>query len=426
MTATAVDDRSLIAHTGFWYFPIAFLARLPFAMMVVGVLTLVVSVRGSVALGGLTSAAVGIGTVIAGPIVGDAVDRLGQRRVLVPLGLVNGVLLIAFPLVASSDLFDAVLLAAAFLIGLSAPQAAAMSRSRMMTIIRDRLSPHRRARTLSRSMAYESAADETAFVIGPVVVGILAAFIAPWMPIAAAAVLSLVFVTAFALHPTARVNLAADAEPVEMAPARDLLRAPVLVLVAATFAVGMFFGATLTSLTAFMSERDDVDAASLMYGVMGIGSAVLALAVALLPTRFALRWRWMLFAGVLAAATLGFTVSDSVSGVTVMLVLMGLGIGPTLVTLYSLAGARSPVGRSATIMTVLGSAIALSQSLAAAVTGALAEAFGARTAMVLPLIAALVVVGLGVQNLVIERRARFASERRVDAPRAVECPHPVG
>lgn len=425
MTATSVDDRSLIAHTGFWYFPIAFLARLPFAMMVVGVLTLVVSVRGSVALGGLTSAAVGIGTVIAGPIVGDAVDRLGQRRVLVPLGLVNGALLIAFPFVASSDLFDGMLLVAAFLIGLSAPQAAAMSRSRMMTIIRERLAPHRRTRTFSRSMAYESAADETAFVIGPVVVGILAAFIAPWMPIAAAAVLSLVFVTAFALHPTARVHITAGAEPVGMAPARDLLRAPVLVLVAATFAVGMFFGATLTALTAFMAERNDVDTASLLYGVMGIGSAVLALAVALLPTRFALRWRWMLFAGVLAASTLGFTLSDSVPAVTVMLALMGLGIGPTLVTLYSLAGARSPVGRSATVMTVLGSAVALSQSLAAAATGAVAEALGARAAMVLPLVAAGLVVGLGVLNLVIERRARAGALQSVHASERVECPSPV-
>lgn len=426
MTATAVDDRSLISHTGLWYFPIAFLARLPFAMMVVGVLTLVVSVRGSVALGGLTSAAVGIGTVIAGPLVGDAVDRLGQRRVLVPLGLVNGALLIAFPFVASSNLVDGMLLTAAFLIGLSAPQAAAMSRSRMMTIIRDRLSPHRRIRTFSRSMAYESAADETAFVIGPVVVGILASFIAPWVPIAAAAVLSLVFVTAFALHPTARVSTSHGESVAEMAPARDLLRAPVLVLVAATFAVGMFFGSTLTSLTAFMSERNDVDAASLMYGVMGIGSAVLALAVAVLPTRFALRWRWMLFAGVLAASALGFALSDSVGGVTLMLAVMGLGVGPTLVTLYSLAGQRSPVGRSATIMTVLGSAVALSQSLSAAVTGAVAEAFGARTAMVLPFLAAGVVVGLGVLNLVIERRARRAPVESLEVPRALECPRPVG
>ena len=114
------------------------------------------------------------------------------------------------------------------------------------------------------------------------------------------------------------------------------------------------------------------------------------------------------------------------AGVTLMLAVMGLGVGPTLVTLYSLAGQRSPVGRSATIMTVLGSAVALSQSLSAAVTGAVAEAFGARTAMVLPFLAAGVVVGLGVLNLVIERRARRAPVGSLEVPRALECPRPVG
>ncbi|MCR2817535.1 MFS transporter [Microbacterium sp. zg.Y1090] len=404
--SVAPDDRPVIAHTGPWYFPIAFLARLPFAMMVVGVLTLVVSVTGSVALGGLTSAAVGIGTVLAGPIVGDLVDRHGQRRVLVPLGLANSALLASFPFVVSALPPTWLLLLAALLIGTSAPQAAAMSRSRLMAIIRERLAAPRRARAFSRTMAYESAADETAFVIGPVVVGVLASFIAPWAPIAGAAALSFVFVTAFALHPTARAGVGPDDGPAEIAPARALLRLPVVVLVAATFAVGAFFGATLTSLTSFMAEQGDVDSAALLYGVMGIGSAVLALAVAALPPRFALRWRWMLFAGVLVAATAAFTLSTTVSAVTVALVIMGLGVGPTLVTLFSLAGARAPLGRTATIMTVLGSSVALAQSLASAVTGAIAEEFGAAAAMVLPLVAAALVLVLAVANLAVERGMR--------------------
>ena len=53
-------DHSLIRYTGWAYWPIAFIARLPFAMMTVGVLMLVVAVTGSVRLGGLTSAAVGV------------------------------------------------------------------------------------------------------------------------------------------------------------------------------------------------------------------------------------------------------------------------------------------------------------------------------------------------------------------------------
>ena len=52
----APSPASLLRQTGAGYFPIALIARLPFAMMVVGVLTLVVAARDSIALGGATSA----------------------------------------------------------------------------------------------------------------------------------------------------------------------------------------------------------------------------------------------------------------------------------------------------------------------------------------------------------------------------------
>lgn len=402
-SSSAVLDRPLVHHTGFWYFPIAFIARLPFAMMTVGVLAIVVALRGSVALGGLTSAAVGLGVVVAGPVLGDLADRFGQRRVLIPVGLANGILLAIFPLVVASRTGDALLLVAAAAIGLTGPQTAAMSRSRVMALIGERVRPERRERTFSRAMAYESAADETAFVIGPFVVGVLAALIAPWAPIAGAAVLSFVFVTAFALHPTGRA-VPARAERAEMAPARELLRPRLTVLVAAVFGVGLFFGSTLTSLTAFMEAQGAPEAGALLYGVMGVGSAVLALAVALLPEAFALRWRLVAFAAVLAASAGAYTVGGSVVTVTVVLCLMGIGVGPSLVTVFSLAGLRAPRGRSASTMTLLASALTLAQALSSAITGAVAESVSVETAMLLPAVAAALVLATAVLNAAATRR----------------------
>lgn len=396
-------QRPLIHHTGFWYFPVAFIARLPFAMMTVGVLALVVSVRGSVALGGLTSAAVGIGVVIAGPVLGDLADRFGQSRVLVPTGLANGILLALFPVVVGSPAADSLVLASAVAIGLTGPQTAAMSRSRVMALIGARIEADRRERTFSRAMAYESAADETAFVIGPFVVGVLAAVVAPWAPIVAAAALSFVFVTAFALHPTGRVVPVAS-ERGTVAPARELLRPRMLMLVAAVFGVGAFFGSTLTSLTAFMEARGAPEAGALLYGVMGVGSAVLALAVAVLPARFSLRWRLVAFAILLFASAGAYSVGGSVLTVTVVLCLMGIGVGPSLVTLFSLAGHRAPAGRTATTMTLLASALTLAQALSSAVTGAVAERASVESAMLIPAGAALLVLAMAAVNLVHARR----------------------
>ncbi|WP_299090911.1 MFS transporter [uncultured Microbacterium sp.] len=398
-----MSEPSLIRHTGWGYFPIAALARLPFAMMVVGVLTLVTSATGSIALAGLTSAATGVGVVVAGPLIGDLVDRFGQRAVVLPVGLANGILLALFPFVVMAGLPGGVILVAAVLVGLTAPQAAALSRTRLVGLTRDRVSDERRERTMSRVMSYESAVDETAFIIGPVLVGVLASFVAPWAPIAMAALLSFAFVTAFAVHPTATMTTT-DAEATR-APIRAVLSAPILVVVGATFGVGLFFGATLTSLTAFAQSVGHGEQSGLLYGLMGIGSAVLALLVMLLPARFPLTLRWLVFSGILVFAAWGYATAGDLGTVIVMLCLMGLGVGPTLVTLFSLAGDRSPEGRSATTMTLVGSALTLAQAIASAVTGALAEATSASVAMLLPVGAALLVLALGVVNAVASRRA---------------------
>lgn len=398
-----MSEPSLIGQTGWGYFPIAAFARLPFAMMIVGVLTLVTDATGSIALAGLTSAATGVGVVIAGPLIGDLVDRFGQRAVVLPVGLANGILLAIFPLVVMSDLPGGVILVIAVLVGLTAPQAAALSRTRLLEITRDHVSEERHDRTMSRIMSYESAVDETAFIIGPVLVGVLASLVAPWAPIAMAALLSFAFVTAFAVHPTAAM-VSKDAEA-HRAPLGAVLSGPILVIVATTFAIGLFFGASLTSLTAFAQSVGHGDQSGLLYSLMGVGSAILALVVMVLPARFALSLRWLAFSGILVLASWGYATADDLSTVIVMLSLMGLGVGPTLVTLFSLAGRRSPEGRSATTMTLVGSALTLAQALASAGTGALAEATSIETAMVLPVGAALLVFGLGVVNAVASRRA---------------------
>ncbi|PZE64296.1 MFS transporter [Curtobacterium sp. MCBD17_021] len=394
---------SLITLAGRSYFPIAFIARLPFAMMVVGVLTLVVAARDSVALGGINSASVGIGSALFGPLVGAAADKYGQRAVLVPVGLANAVLLGALPFVVQSAAPDLAVLAMSFLIGASAPQVAPMSRTRLVAIIRNRMDPKRHERVLSGTMAYESAADETVFIVGPFLVGVLASAIAPWVAVAGASVLTFVFVTAFALHPTGRLTLGHASDP-RPAPARELLRPRLVVVVVGILGIGFFFGSTLTSLTAFMADHGGSSRAGLLYGLMGIGSAGLALGSATFPRAFRLGWRWLVFGAVLLGSAIVFATADSVLAVGIVLAVMGIGIGPTLVTQYSLGSDRSPVGRSATTMTILGSAVIVGQSIASAVVGEVAERAGTPAAMAFPAISAAVVVLAAMVNLVLSRR----------------------
>jgi MFS family permease len=415
MFHTRPSRNVLIQHAGLSYFPLAFIARLPFAMMTVGVLTLVVAERGSVTLGGLNSAAAGIGTALAGPLLGAAADRLGQRRVLVPIGLINAALLGVFILVVQSSAPDLALLAMSVLIGASAPQIAPMSRTRLVAIIKRKIRPTQQDRVLSSTMAYESAADETVFIVGPFLVGLLATAIAPWLAIAGAALLTLVFVTRFALHPTGRLDPGTQEGTSEQAPARELARLPLLTVVAGTLGVGLFFGATLTSLTGFLAETGDGDRAGLLYGVMGVGSAVLALGTAAFPARFTLTARWLVFGSLMLAASIGYACARSELALVVALVVLGCGIGPTLVSQYSLAARFSPAGRSATTMTMLGSAVVVGQAISSAVTGAVVDRLGAGTALALPALTAAFVVAAGVAHAMSAPRDVRRPERELVA-----------
>lgn len=396
---SAVSETGLLRLAGLPYFLIAFVARLPFAMMVVGVLTVVVSARGSLSLGGLTSAAVGVGTACFGPLLGAAADRFGQRVVLLILAIANSSMLVLFTLAVHSSGADALVLLVAVGIGATAPQVAPLSRSRLVTIIAERMPEERRARTVSGTMAYESAADETVFVFGPFLVGILASAIAPWAPLVGAAVLTVVFVGAFALHPSGRhASVARGSDGRAPSPVSDLFRPQLLVVVLGILGVGVFFGTMLTSLTSFMADRGASEQAGLLYGIMGIGSAALALGVAWLPPRFSLRARWVVFSAILLAGTLLLGLADSTATMMLALAIMGVGIGPTLVTQYSFGAARSPLGRSATVMTMLGSGVIVGQSLGAAVAGDVAESLGTSTALALPMIAAAVAFATALVN----------------------------
>ncbi len=397
-TNTDMTETTLVSRTGLAYFPLAFMARLPFAMMVIGVLTLVVAARGSVQIAGLSSALVGIGAATIGPLVGASADRFGQRPTLLVTAIINSVALCALAWIAYSGLPSWLMFLAAFITGASGPQTSPMSRSRLVGIIMSSLPTAKKGRTISTVLAYESAVDEVVFVFGPVIVGLLATTLGGWAPIIGAAILTLVFVIAFALHHTSTPALSKEERARDLAPTSELFRPSLSVIVIGTFAVGLVFGTTFTALTAFMQEKGSAESAGLLYGVMGIGSAILALAVALLPAGFTMRYRWLAFASFVVIGEILFTFADSVPTVLLSLAVTGVGIGPMLVTLYGFGTERSPRGRSATVMTMLGSGILLGQSLAAALTGAVAQGMGVSTAMTLPAFAALLVIVTGTLN----------------------------
>lgn len=354
--------RFLMSSMGWPFMVIGFLGRLPVAMIVVGVLTMVTASRGSLAEAGIASAAVGIASGIGGPLVGAAADRFGQRSVLTAAAVLNSSALIALVIAVESPVSIGVVVACAALTGLSSPQLSPMARARWVGMLQRNTTA--KPEHVNSAMAYESTADEITFIFGPVIVGLLASLISPIAPIIGAVIITLTFVIAFAWHESIHHVVGRISATREAAPLHTIVRLRVIVPLLGMTTIGAIFGTVLTSLTEFMAERGQETSTGLLYGAMSVTSASLSLAAGLLPARFALRWRWLAAAGTALAASFAFPFIDSIIGAIVVLLLLGVGIGPAMVTIFSIAVNRAPFGRMTTMMTIFGSSIVVGQSLA--------------------------------------------------------------
>ncbi|MHA7262700.1 MFS transporter [Arthrobacter sp. TMN-37] len=379
------------------FLSVGFLARLPLAMLTVGALTIVTSASGSYALGGFAAGAVGIGSALGAPLLGFLADRFGQRGVLLPAAVLNTVAIAALVVLALTPTGPAAaaagpVLAAAFLTGFTSPQIGPLARVRWVAMTR-------RPADLDTAMSYESTADELTFVLGPALVGLLASLVAPWLPLTVAAVLTLVMVSAFALHPTGRLVGSSRGRSEEQ-PAgsaltgrrvRLLISLPVLGMVA----MGTFFGSTQTALTAFAGQFDAASAAGLLYAVMGLSSAGAALSVAFWPAAFKHSWRWIAAAAAMAGLAALLFLPSSIPQMVVVLFLLGIPVGPTMVSIFSIGSIVAPRRLLGTVMTLLASGIVAGSALGSSVAGSLAEGAGAGAAFAVPVLSAAALLVLG-------------------------------
>jgi MFS family permease len=415
----------LLAGRGF--IPLGLFARLPLAMLTIGALTLVTAVTGSYAVGGAAAGAVGVGSALGAPVLGALADRLGQRPVLLFAALSHALAVVALILAAylipgGQDLAGALpLLAAAWVAGASCPQVGPLARVRWMALT-SRGGRAADAEDLDTALSYEGTADELTFVLGPALVGILASAIAPWLPLALAAALTITLVPAFAVHPTHRAVVRApaptgDRRDAATAGGRCRAVAAVALPVLSMVCMGTFFGSTQASLSSFSAGFATSELAGLLYAVMGLSSAAAALSVAYWPRRFTVTARWMVCAALMAGLAVLLLLPSTALPMILVLLVLGVPVGPLMVTVFALGGLVAPAGRLGTVMTALASGLVAGTALGSSLAGQLAQNHGYSAAFVVPVCAATALfllataaAAVGLQN------------RRTHAPAAAQTP----
>ncbi|WP_017546229.1 MFS transporter [Nocardiopsis prasina] len=375
-----------------------FLARLPVSMTLIGLLTLVTVTTGSVAAAGLVSGAFALGEAVGGPVIARFADRHGQRFPVLVTAIVDAALIVALVAAIAADVPLPAIVALAAVGGLCMPQVGPMARTRWVVLIRK--GPDRgleRERSVSAVMSVEGVLDEAAFVLGPALVGVLTLTLSPTASVLGAAVLIGVFGTVFALHPTAPPGSA----PVRGAEGR-ITRPALLLLAVPMFCQGLFFGGMSTGVTAFADNAGHGDLSGLMYAVMGSSSALAGLMMASLPVGFTLTARVRVAAGGLALLTLPLYLEHGPATLAVAILVLGVAIGPHLVSLFGLIERAAPPSRLSQSMAIILSSLILGQALGSMVSGSLADSFGHQGAFALATAGGL--VSFAVTTLVLRAR----------------------
>lgn len=387
--------RRLFALAGTWYLPVAFLGRLPLSMSQLGTLLLVSTATGSYGSGGLAAGALAVSNAVGAPVAGAWADRSGQRPVVLVQSLLGSLGLVLLVTLSTREAGDGPVVAAAALAGLLLPQVGPLARVRWRPVT-DGTGAHQR-RLMDAAFSYEGAADEASFVLGPALVGVVALLVDPAGAMLAAAAMLAVFGTAFALHPTARLTGAGY----HVHARGRLVTGLLLSLLLAQFLVGVLFGATQTGTTALAEDAGAPGLAGLVHALLGVGSVVAGLATVYLPDRIGQHRRVLVSALFLVVLSAPLLLVQSLGGLVVVVLLLGFGVAPYMIGVFTLGERAVPPGRVGAAMTLLAGATGVGYAAGSGVAGRLADLHGHTAAFSVTLVA----MGVALVLAVAARRA---------------------
>lgn len=327
--------RELLATPGGAAFSTAgFVARMPIAMVGLGIVLLVVAENGRYAVAGALSATFALTNALAAPAIARLVDRHGQRRVLAPAVALHvaGVLLFVTLVTFGSPL--PALYGAVVLAGAAGPSIGSLVRARWSHV----LGPGTRLHT---AYAYESVLDEGIFVLGPLLVTLLATVVAPQAGLVAAGGLMVAGTFALLAHRSSEP----PARSVDGEPHPSALRSPgLLSLMLVMVFVGGVFGSVEISAVAFADMRGVRAQAGVLLACYALGSMLAGLAFGAVRWRSSARSRLLVGASVMTATAATLPWIDSLPVLGGFLFLAGVGIAPTLISGFSLVERMVPAG----------------------------------------------------------------------------------
>jgi len=400
--AALASYRRVLTIPGAWVFSAGgLLARMPMAMVSLGIVLLVSSRTGSYGTAGAVSAAFLVANASFAVLQARLIDRFGQSRVLpvaagiFSLGLVGMMAAVEAGRSAPwPHLFAA-------LAGVGLPQIGSSVRSRWSHLIEDK-------GDLLTAFAFESVADEMVFIVGPALVTTLATTVHPLAGLASAVAATLAGTALLVSQKRTEPPASPAGHGHERAPMPWQVLAP---LIASAVTMGAVLGGAEVATVALSDELGATSRSGLMLGTWAVGSLVSGVIMGAVQVRAPNAARFRLGMLALGLLMLPLPFVGGFASLAAFLFLSGFAISPTLIAAFAWIEETVPAGRITEGITLFTTGLGAGLAPGAALAGLVVDRSGATTSFWVPAAAGL--LGATVA-LVLPRGARPRSLSRVD------------
>ncbi len=349
-------------------------ARLPMGMVPLALLLLVRDTGAGYGAAGLVSGGYLVAAALGAPVAGRLVDRRGQRRILVTRGVVFPLLLLAVAVLALAEAPLVAVGVCAALAGVLLPPVGASLRA-----IWPRLLEGTELRTTA--YALEASLQEVFFVVGPLVVALVAGLVHPAAALAVAALAGGGGTLAFAAAPPVRAWLP-EQEPSGAGPLGALESAGVRTIVLFGVFCGVAFGGAEVGMPAFAEEHGNAALGGVPLALFAGGSLVGGLVVGARTNREP-RSLLRLASVLLALGLAPLALAPSLTVLAVLGFLAGLPIAPCFAAAYGLLDSAARRGTQAEAFAWISTAVGGGLAAGAALAGAAVDAYGVEAPFVL-------------------------------------------
>jgi MFS family permease len=359
-----------------------FIARMPIAIYPLGFVLLFSNAHGDYGVAGLMTGVYIIAGGIGSPLMARLVDRLGQDRVLVPAGAIHVLAGLCLVVMVHEHVPDPVLAVAIAVMGLSYLSIGSLIRARWSYALAD-------PAEIGTAYSLESTLDEAIFTIGPIIASVLATLVAPTASILVAAAL-------VAGGTVWLQSLSATVPPIPERggePHRWALAYPgMVVLTGSMVFMGAVFGGVEVTMAAFTGQHGNRGATGVVLACFALGSVVAGLVYGARQWTSPLPRRYLLQTVIFAILIPVFLLPESVLGLAVAAAVVGLGIAPVLIAGFGLVDRLVPASGLTEGLSWVLTGLNFGYGASAAVSGAVADRYGAHAAFLSPAVLGVLLV----------------------------------